>query len=138
MLIAEAAGDRVDTRQKIKSPADMDRMLVEGSWTIVSGEFDPLTCAIAEQLESLKPEGSRLLAIVRTSPEQLLDANARAIMMAGLRSVDAVLVQNADDRTLRLSDHAGATFIDFTAADRCARQKFEQIVLSRDSSVTQV
>jgi hypothetical protein len=128
----------VDTRKKIKNPADVHRMLAHGAWTIVSGEFDPLTCTIAEQLESLKPRDHSLLVIVRTSGDQLLDANARAIIMAGLRTVDAVLVQNAEDRALRVSDRPGAVLIDFTATDRRTRQMFEEVVLSRDLPVTRV
>lgn len=111
-------------------------MLAEGAWTIVSGEFDPLTCTMAGQIEKLKREGSRLLVMVRTNANELLDANARAIVMAGLRSVDAVFVQNADGRALSVPDHANVTVIDFTVTDRRTRQIFEELVLSREQHVT--
>jgi bifunctional ADP-heptose synthase (sugar kinase/adenylyltransferase) len=91
----------VDTRIKILDAAAAAARAAD--WreaglptTVVSGHFDPLLASHAVSLEQARPPGGRLLVIV-TSPEQpILDPRARAELVAGLAAVDAVTVAEGD------------------------------------------
>jgi bifunctional ADP-heptose synthase (sugar kinase/adenylyltransferase) len=77
----------VDTRSKILS-IDQARQ-IQGA-VIVSGYFDPMTREHAERLAQLKQPGRPLLVLIATPPRPILPAEARAILVAGLRTVDYV------------------------------------------------
>jgi hypothetical protein len=83
----------VDTRTKIVS-ADQAAELARSGATVVSGYFDPLILAIADELASLKQEvpraGSPLLVLIRSSENAILPARARAELVAALAVVDYV------------------------------------------------
>jgi hypothetical protein len=80
----------LDTRAKIISAADAQRLASDGAMT-VSGYFDPLTVAHAERLKGLK--GTRPLLVVIAEPvNPILPSLARAQLVAGLACVDHVTI----------------------------------------------
>ncbi len=74
----------MDTRSKIAAafPKDAD---------VAEGFFDPLLASHAEQLEAMK-SAKPLVAVIREPEQPLLDARARAELVAALRVVDAVVI----------------------------------------------
>jgi hypothetical protein len=83
----------VDTRNKIKTWEEITPALEQGGWNIVAGEFDPVTAACAARIEALAKPGIRLLALIERGSHPFLDAESRAILLAGLRGVDAVTIE---------------------------------------------
>jgi bifunctional ADP-heptose synthase (sugar kinase/adenylyltransferase) len=74
----------MDTRSKIVEAAPEDSDIVEGF-------FDPLLASHAVQIA--RSRNSRPLTVVVRDPERpLLDARARAELVAGLRAVDYVVI----------------------------------------------
>lgn len=85
----------MDTRTKIvvAPPEDCD---------VAEGCFDPLLAAHAAQLQTMK--SSRPLAVVIREPEApLLDARARAELVAALAAVDFVVI-GGDTRGIPLRE----------------------------------
>jgi glycerol-3-phosphate cytidylyltransferase-like family protein len=79
----------VDTRTKIVPLAEASRLAAAGAF-VVSGHFDPLLAAHAEQLRQLKPSGAWLLVAIAEPSNPILPARARAELVAGLAVVDYV------------------------------------------------
>jgi bifunctional ADP-heptose synthase (sugar kinase/adenylyltransferase) len=86
----------VDTRKKLVDRADALRAVAELALTVVTGYFDPLTSAHARRLEEIASGGARLLIVVRTPPNPILDARARAELVAALAAVRYVVVEEGD------------------------------------------
>lgn len=59
----------------------------------MAGEFDPVTAACAERIEAFAKPGIRLLALIECGSNPLFDSDSRAILLAGLRGVDAVTIE---------------------------------------------
>jgi hypothetical protein len=91
----------VDTRTKIVTAAEADAGIRASgcSARLVSGYFDPLLAAHAERLEELAAPGWLLVAFVRTPPDPLLPARARAELVAAVGAVDLVVIDDGDDET---------------------------------------
>ena len=79
----------MDTRSKIVSPERVDDLARSGA-TLVSGSFDPLVAALAEQLATLKRQGEPLVVLIRSTGNPILPARARAELVAALATVDFV------------------------------------------------
>ena len=83
----------MDTRSKIISSERAAELARSGA-TLVSGFFDPLVAALAEQLASLKEEGMQggapLVVLIRSAENPILPARARAELVAALAAVDYV------------------------------------------------
>jgi len=79
----------LDTRTKIID-ADHAARIAQAGATVVSGYFDPMIAAHAERLAALKRPGAPLLVLIATPPDPILDARARAQLVAGLSVVDYV------------------------------------------------
>lgn len=95
----------MDTRAKIAA-AGSAPALPPGT-RVVSGSFDPLLRAHADELASLR-EGFPALAVVVTEPAQpLLPARARAELVAALQCVDAVFLAGAEAPAPQLRLEAG-------------------------------
>ncbi len=75
----------------------MRPLFSQGNWIIVAGEFDPVTAEVAGFFVKMRTRGRRLLVVLRSSAEELLSAEARAVLVAGLRSVDAVFIARDED-----------------------------------------
>jgi hypothetical protein len=84
----------VDTRKKIIDIGQVPALVADGSWIIIAGLFDPLTLQQADRIAELrrtKPNG-KVLILVAPRPEHFLTAEARAFLVAALRSVDRVAI----------------------------------------------
>jgi hypothetical protein len=79
----------VDTRTKIIG-AERAAELAQAGAQVVSGYFDPLVASLAEQLIAQKRPGYPLLVLIRSSPNPILPARARAELVAALEVVDFV------------------------------------------------
>lgn len=93
----------MDTRSKIVSAADAARLAAQGA-TVVTGYFDPLLAAHAEQLRGLKRDGSPLLVAILDPQDPILPTRARAELVAGLAVVDHV-VEQAVEQAAGLTAH---------------------------------
>ena len=85
----------MDTREKIVSVEQLAARLDRGPWLAVVGAFDPLTLAQAERLAQLSGNGKAVLAVVEPGSGTLLPVEARAILVAALKSVRMVVVAEA-------------------------------------------
>jgi bifunctional ADP-heptose synthase (sugar kinase/adenylyltransferase) len=63
---------------------------------VIRGAFDPLIAAHAERLAELKKSGAPLLVLISDAPNEILPAEARAQLVAGLAVVDYVAIESAD------------------------------------------
>lgn len=81
--------EKLDTRDKIIDAAQAARVASRGA-IVVSGYFDPMRAACAEQLAALKKDGKLLLVLIANPPDPILPTFARAQMVAGLSVVDYV------------------------------------------------
>lgn len=89
------------------------------------GLFDPLTAAQARRLH-----GRKLLAIVLDAPDSLLPAQARAELVAALRSVKAVLIAKPETWRSQLPKFC-STIIDDLEEERNRTAEFVNFVLHR-------
>jgi hypothetical protein len=89
----------LDTREKIVPLDQLAVRLGDGRWLAVVGTFDPLTLAQADRLAELQAKGRSVLAVVEPGASCLLPVEARAILVAALKSVQLVVVASADSVT---------------------------------------
>ncbi len=82
----------MDTREKIVTVENLPAKLGDGAWLAVVGKFDPLTLGQAERLAQAGSNGKAILAVVEPAAECLLPVEARAILVAALKSVQLVVV----------------------------------------------
>lgn len=87
----------MDTRTKIAGGAEFRRQV--NQWrsedievAIAAGPFDPLLAAHAAVAADARPANGRLAVIITESASSILDARARAELVAGLAAVDLVTV----------------------------------------------
>ncbi|HXE12200.1 MAG TPA: hypothetical protein VN633_08775 [Bryobacteraceae bacterium] len=119
----------MDTRNKIKVWEKMAPALERGGWSIVAGEFDPLTASVAVRIASLSAPGFRLLVVIERGVDPLFDAASRAVLLAGLRNVDAVTIEPpAEWRAV--AANAGVR-VHQDAEPGTGRREFEQQVAAR-------
>ena len=79
---------KLDTRRKIIASTEAARLAAQGA-TVVSGYFDPLLASHAARLGELKR--GKLIVVIENPPRAILDARARAEMVASLKVVDYVV-----------------------------------------------
>ena len=87
----------MDTRDKIVAPADApalarERRAAGERVALVSGFFDPLLAAHALRLREIAQASQALFVAIEDPPQPLLEARARAELVAGLRVVDYVVL----------------------------------------------
>jgi hypothetical protein len=87
----------LDTRVKIKNLDELRSLIAEDLWSAVVGAFDPLTADLVQTIERSRAPGRKLLVVVRSEPDELLNAESQAMLLAGLRSVDAVYVAEREE-----------------------------------------
>ena len=80
----------MDTREKIKTVHELHSLIAESPWSAFVGTFDPLTAESIDIIERARKAGRKFLVIIRPEPNELLSAESRAVLLAGLRFVDAV------------------------------------------------
>jgi hypothetical protein len=81
----------LDTREKIVPLENLAARLGKRQWLAVVGRFDPLTAAQAARVAELSGKGRPLLAVVEAGESCLLPVEARAVLVAALRSVELVV-----------------------------------------------
>jgi phosphopantetheine adenylyltransferase len=118
----------LDTRAKIRTREELRPLLAQGNWTILAGEFDPVTAGVAELFAKSRRAERKLLVVLRSSPEESLSAEARAVLVAGLRAVDAVFVAG-DEEWRRFAAERSVPVIEEDGAR--GRQDFEALVCAR-------
>src|SRR5690242_6754748 len=106
-------------------------MLSQGSWTIVAGELDPVTAEVADFLANARSPGRKLLVVLRSNEEELLSAETRAVLVAGLRSVDAVFIAR-DEGWRSLAAQRSVPVVKDDASRR--RHDFEALVCAHRRS----
>lgn len=123
----------MDTREKIRNLEDLRVTLSRDAWTIVAGFFDPLTAEAAERVAGLAAGGRKLLVVIRPCGRELLSVDARAALMAALRSVDAVLIEASPEWRDLAQRNPLITIEEDAAADLRRAQEFERLVLDRQT-----
>lgn len=121
----------MDTRNKIRSLGDLRETLLRDAWTVAVGSFDPLTVETAEYAAALTVEGRKLLVVIRPRDNELLSVEARAILMAALRCVDAVLMETSSEWRELVRQNPSARIDEDAASDVRRSQEFERLVLER-------
>jgi hypothetical protein len=86
----------LDTRGKIVPLEHLAGRLGDGRWLAVAGTFDPLTLAQAGRLAALSGGAKRILAVVEPGTASLLPVEARAVLVAALKSVQLVVIGQAE------------------------------------------
>ena len=121
----------MNTREKIRPFEFLHSLSSEKEdWVLVAGLFDPLTSELAQRLTSQTKEGQKLLTVVVDAPGTLLTAEARAILVASLRAVDAV-VTCSEDEWDQLAINGAFRFVDEVKDDQLRTAEFVQFVLKR-------
>ena len=120
----------MDTREKIISEERLPELLASGTWLAVVGRFDPMTAVEAERLAEFARLG-KVLGIVLEDEEALLPADARAVLVASLRDVSAVLVAHTEKWEALLPKNAALSVIEDLAGEGARRQEFIDCVLNR-------
>jgi hypothetical protein len=124
----------LDTRTKIVGVADW---IVEPGeeWVVVAGVFDPVTLEAANAVMRHVEPGAKLAVVVAEGSQNLLSREARANLLAALREVDAVLIEDVDvviDRATQQG--ARATLRDESAGDPQRAEDFSRFVLERQAA----
>jgi len=120
----------VDTRDKIISLADVSTALANGEWVAVVSGFDPMTVFEAERLAELGKD-RKLLAVVLEEDGTLLEASARAALVAALRDVYAVTIASPQSWQAVLKQNPAMKVIEDPTADAARRNAFVEMVLTK-------
>lgn len=121
----------MDTREKIISEERLPELLAGESWVAVVGRFDPMTASEADRLAGLARLGKVLGIVLEDDEEALLPADARAVLVASLRDVSAVLVAHTEKWEALLPKNAALSVIEDLAGEGARRQEFIDCVLNR-------
>lgn len=101
------------------------------SWLAVTGLFDPLTATEAKRLANAGRNGRKLLAVVLEGNDTLLEAQARAALVAGLRTVDLVTIAPTPEWRRAAPPDMEIGIIEDVAADRARSAQFVSFILKR-------
>lgn len=82
----------LDTRTKIVDWETALRTVRERRTAVVTGYFDPLLAAHARRLREIHAGFERVIVVLSDPPKPLLDAGARAELVAALDMVDYVVL----------------------------------------------
>jgi hypothetical protein len=120
----------LDTREKIVPVEQLAARLSDGQWRAVVGKFDPLTLEHAERLAELSGNGKSVLAVVEPGTGCLLPVEARATLVAALKSVQLVVVGEADT----LPQHAQIELVKDDEGERKRSAAFVEHVKGRQGA----
>jgi hypothetical protein len=127
--------DNLDTRQKIVSPAEAGTLLRHGNWLVIAASFDPVTPSVAARLNDLVSQGhdEKVLAVVLDSPETLLSKEARSVLVAALRLVDAVTPMPQQDLSNLIPQEPRIRFVFDAETERRNSAEFSELVLGKQA-----
>jgi len=120
----------LDTREKIVPLGHVPALLAQGAWVVIPGLFDPLTAVVANRLSTLA-DGRNVLAIVLDHTDALLTGEARAILIAALRDVQAVTIANNGSWRASIPESAQIRIIEDPEGERQRSTEFAEFVMSR-------
>lgn len=86
------------------------------------------------RLAVLRNNGRKLMAIVLDGDDTLLPAEARAELIASLRSVTAVVIVNSDDWRNLVARNSRVQLIEDPQGERTRAADFVQFVLNRQNA----
>src|SRR5580658_3247528 len=124
----------LDTRTKIIKSADW---VIERSdeWVVVAGAFDPVTIEAANAVMRHARPGAKLAVALAEGLETLLSREARANLLAALRAVDAVFLEDVDVVIDRAKQQGGrVTLRDERAGDPQRAEDFSSFILRRQEA----
>lgn len=98
--------------------------------SLVTGLFDPLLAAHARRLAEIARDGGALFVAVGEAPDALLEARARAELVAALAVVDYVILDGQPPQELARLIEADSVFHE-EAADRQRTQELTRHVHHR-------
>jgi len=126
----------LDTRTKILDWPSAEQRLRDVSVNahgliVVTGHFDPLLAGHVRRLREIARDGCRVLVIVTEPEDPVLHAGDRAVLVAALAGVDAVVV--APERGLEevLAQLPGEAVVREESADRRRSAEFVADVRAR-------
>jgi hypothetical protein len=131
----------VDTREKIVSFESLPAVLAEAEWIAAAGLFDPLTAVQAKRLAALANNGGhsrKLLAIVLKDEGALLPAQARAILIAALREVSAVVIAEPDCWRQEVSKNSRLRIVEDSEGEKLRSAEFAQFIIQRQGSAANI
>jgi hypothetical protein len=117
----------LDTREKIVPLEALPSRLGKGRWLAVVGRFDPLTLVQAERFARLNDEGASIVGVVEPGEDCLLPVEARAALVAALRSVQLVVIAEAGS----LPPHPEMAILIDEDGERKRSTEFVQFVAAR-------
>jgi len=123
----------VDTREKIIPQAEIAGVLAEGPWMVVIGLFDPMTAVEAERLAELG-KTRNLLVVVLEEDGALLEASARAVLVAALRGVSAVTIGRRENWRMAMPENAAVQIVDDSEGESARRNAFMELVTGRQQA----
>ncbi len=123
----------MDTRRKLVSLEGLASLLSTGEWIVVAGLFDPLTAVQARRLRELAQDGRKLAAVVLKNPNTLLDADARAVLVASLRDVDAVSIAEPEEWR-NMTPEGNLRIIEDLSGEQERSAEFVRFVIARERS----
>ena len=125
----------MDTREKIVQLDELATLLTTNTWTIIAGFFDPLTVIQAKWLQSLCETNRKVAAVVLHSDNSLLSTQARAALVAALRSVDLVCVAALHDWQKDLPKTCNIRIIEDSEGEARRSAEFVQFVIDRQQTL---
>jgi hypothetical protein len=105
--------------------------MAAGEWLAVAGFFDPLTAEQARRIAAFETGGRGLLAIVLDEPDTLLTAEARAALVAGLRTVRLVTVAKPGEWRGVIGQDARVEISEDDAGEQRRSAEFVRFVVER-------
>lgn len=124
----------MDTRTKIVRLADW---IVEPGeeWVVVAAVFDPVALEAANAVMCHARQGAKLAVAAAEGRETLFSRESRANLLAALRGVDAVLIEDVDAvMDCAKQQGAHATLSDERGGDARRSEDFSRFVLERQAA----
>lgn len=100
----------------------------------MAGFFDPLTALQARRLADAANSNRKLLAVVLTATDSLLPADARAVLVAAVRGVSAVVIAETGEWRTALPQNVDVAILDDPEADKTRSEEFVEFVLKRQEA----
>jgi len=121
----------MDTREKIVAFDKVGSLLAGSTWSVIIGLFDPLTLEQAKRVEQAAASGNKVLAVVDPDENTLLPPDARACLVASLRSATAITIADPEAVRLLLSRIPGVCVNDDEIAERKRSSDFVEFRRAR-------
>ena len=124
----------MDTRSKIKPLKNLYSVLAGSKWAAIVGYFDPLTATQAKRLADAERDGRKVLAIVLIAPDSLLPADARAALVAAVRSVSAVVIAESQQWRSAIPHQYDIALLDDLEGEKKRSAEFIEFILKRQEA----